>query len=156
MALSVSVKVEQSDNWTTTDTGGRVAASITVLLYGLLILSACKQGVASSALTETGTGSASATTTVTPAPLASARTQATLSQAMASDVAFVDLVDRQGLSWSVEIGQAYNAASGKICRPLRLTSRSQAGGYDRLACSGGGGSWTMVTPLRGGDTGPRF
>ena len=153
MALSVSVQAGQSDSWTTMGTGSRVAASIVVLLYGLLALSACKQGVVSSAPTETGTGSVS--TAVTPAPLAPAGTQTTLSQAMASGAAFANLIDRQGLSWSVEIGQAYDAASGKVCKPLRLTSLLRAGSYDRVACSGGG-SWTMVMPLRGGDTGPRF
>ncbi|MEO1191081.1 MAG: hypothetical protein AAFY02_04955 [Pseudomonadota bacterium] len=78
-----------------------------------------------------------------------------LQQALASNQSFATLVDLQGVSWSVEIGPAYDAASGKTCKPLRFVALSRNDGPNRVACSDGG-VWQLIPALRSTQSGPRF
>lgn len=126
----------------------------------LAALAACQQtgglgGSSTTSAVSSSTTVASASST-TPATLLPGASGASLSQSLAGNNGFANVVDRQGISWSVQIGQAYDSASGKVCKPLRFTSLARAGTFDRIACSDQRGIWNVVTPLQGGEGGPSF
>ncbi len=125
----------------------------------LIALAACQQtgDLGSSG----GGGSGSGSTTVAgsaaaPASLLPGASGPSFSQNLAGSAGFANVVDRQGVSWSVEIGQPYDSATGKVCKPLRFTSLSRAGTFNRIACSDKRGIWDVVPPLQGSDSGPSF
>ncbi len=143
---------------------GGLALRLCCLLFAASALAACQQaGAAGSGQSGSAATAQSSSSASTPASDSALLTAAlapgggdlNLSQALASGQAFTTVVDRQGVNWSVEIGQPYDAASGRICRPLRFTAISHGRPIDRIACSNGG-VWTVMAPLRGSDTGPRL
>ncbi len=140
-----------------------------VLLRGLLVagllvtaaagLSSCKQAggfPGSSTPATDGAITASSAGGAQPASLLPGSGEPSLTRALAGNAGFVTLVDKQGVSWSVQVGQPYNAASGHLCKPLRMTSLARAGNFDRVACVDDRGIWQMIAPLRGTDSGPSF
>ncbi len=144
---------------------GGLLRNLCCLLFAAGALAACQQAGA----TGSGQGSsAAAAQTPSSAPAAASDSalltaalspgggDLNLSQALASGQAFTTLVDRQGVNWSVEIGAPYDAASGRTCRNLRFTAVSRGRPVDRIACSNGGGTWTVMAPLRDAAAGPRF
>ncbi|MEQ8654221.1 MAG: hypothetical protein RIC87_17270 [Kiloniellales bacterium] len=128
-------------------------------LLCLIVLAACQQtvGLSSSGSSVPATGGTSVSSSATtPASLLPGGATPSFSQTLAGSGGFANVVDRQGVSWSVEIGRPYDSASGKVCKPLRFTSLSRAGNFDRIACSDKLGIWEVVPPLQGDDSGPSF
>jgi len=113
-------------------------------------------GNADAASTSAGGASSSSASGATPVSLSPGGGPVTLSQALATDLAYTTLVDKQGVSWAVEFGPLYDAASGRTCRTLKLSAVSASGAHLRVACINNRGIWQVVEPLRGTDSGPRF
>ncbi len=145
--------------------GGKAAVRV-LAMGGLLFLaaaalSACKQasgssGIPSSLSGATASAPSAAASASAPASLMPGSSGTTVTQALAGNAGFVNMVDKQGVSWSVQVGTPYNAASGHLCKPLRMTSLSRAGTFDRVACVDDRGIWTMIAPLQGSAGGPSF
>ncbi|GAB5469201.1 MAG: hypothetical protein Kilf2KO_22310 [Rhodospirillales bacterium] len=145
----------------------RWGATIRLLVCGglaLLLLASCKQltrtpqsggQAAATGSDAVIAGAASGRLVTAPGSLAGSGATPSLQQALAGNQGFATVIDRQGVSWSVEIGQPYDAASGKTCKPLRFVALSRSAALNRVACSSSG-TWVLVEALRGGETGPRF
>ncbi len=129
-------------------------------VFCLVALAACQQtgglGGGSTAGSASGSTSAAMVSSTAPASLQPGASGVSFSQNLAGSGGFANVVDKQGVSWSVQIGQPYDSASGKVCKPLRFTSLSRAGTFDRIACSDKRGIWDVVAPLQGGEGGPSF
>ncbi len=132
---------------------------LTVLLLSLVLLAACQQAQGFGS-TKEGDSTSNATRTASlqssPANLVPGGAGSSLSQVVAQDLGSSTVVDRQGVTWSVQIGTPYDSAVGKPCKPLRFSSLSRAGSFDRIACQDSRGAWALVAPLQGGNQGPDF
>lgn len=139
--------------------GHRLLGRLALLVATAVLLAGCQQFQAMQRMESEAEGSGGATSAaaaaVRPAALEPAGGSATLAQALATNQSYATVVDRQGATWNVALGAPYNAASGRLCRPLNFTAVSYTGSLKRVACIEKD-RWVLIEPLQATDADARF